>query len=72
LGNLERRRTPHLTPAINLLFRNLHINSVDFSVDVNYVAILDKGDWTTHLGFGDNMTDNEAMGAEKERLVSGG
>lgn len=63
LAHFQWRSLPFFPPPLNLLVRHLHAESVGYRVDVDHVSVLHERDRTTDLGFGDDVPDDESMGA---------
>jgi hypothetical protein len=54
-------RAPRLPTPFKVLWGDIHIYCIGFSVDVNDVTVLDQGDRTTDLSFWYNVSDHETM-----------
>lgn len=63
LVNLKRGRLPRLPSPLEFLRGNLHVQRVLHRVDVDDIPVLDERDWTSDLGFRDDVANYETVGA---------
>ena len=67
LRHLERWRLPRFPTSLHLLFCYLHFQSVRHGIDTDDIPILNESNRTADLSLGNDVADDETMGANARR-----